>query len=572
MTAQPPVPDPLAAVLSVAEGLDTMVSVQRAIDAAMALTGACYGAVGLFGADGAVSEFVYRGITDEHRDRIGPLPTGRGVLGLLAKGLGPVRLDRLADHPDSVGFPAGHPVMTTFLGAPITIDGAPAGSIYLADKSDGRPFTDQDEALVVALANAVAVAMRNYRIFRRTEQRERWQRAATAIDYAVLAGSPPTDVLHLIAAEARRLSGADVAVIALPDGAPLVVRIVDARNAGAIGDARWSVDRSYRLASSDEHLEAANQWRGMACDRDCLLAAAFESGESMLAPGPQGLPTDAPGAGAFVTSVAIPMRTSERSLGVLGLLWDHASPRLTGPSMEVAEAFAAQAAVTLMLADARAEYEDLLVYRDRDRIARDMHDLVVQRVFATGMSLDSALRAAPVPDVVRERIERAVGDLDETISEIRSTIFDLQAHEEGPPPMAQRLRREIAQSSVLLGFQPQVVVRGEPDLLPEHLAPHLLASVREGLSNAARHAQASTVVVEVTVDEREASVTVTDDGIGPPAALTRRSGIANLRARAVERGGGSALEPGPGGSGGRLRWWVPTAAGPGGTGATAPER
>jgi signal transduction histidine kinase len=562
MTASPPAPDPLAAVLSVAEGLDTMVSVQRAIDAAMALTDARYGAVGLFGPDGTVSEFVYRGISDEQRGRIGPLPTGRGVLGLLAQGLGPVRLDRLADHPDSVGFPAHHPVMTSFLGAPITIDGAPAGSIYLADKRDGQPFTEQDESLVASLADAVGVAMRNYRVFRRTEQRERWQRAATAIDYAVLAGSPPTEVLHLIAAEARRLSGADVAVIALPDGAPLVVRIVDARNAGSIGDARWSVDRSRRLAGSEEHLEAATRWRGMTCDPSCLLAAAFESGESMLAPGSQGAPTDAPAAEAFATSVAIPMRTSERSLGVLGLLWDHETPRLTGPSMEVAEAFAAQAAVTLMLADARSEYENLLVYRDRDRIARDMHDLVVQRVFATGMSLNSALRAAPVPDVVRERVERAVDDLDETISEIRRTIFDLQAQEEDPAPVSRRLQREITQSSVVLGYQPQVVVRGEPDRLPEHLVGHLLAAVREGLSNAARHAQASVVVVEVAVDEREASVTVTDNGIGPPAVLTRRSGIANLTARAAERGGGSALEPGPSGSGSRLRWWVPTAAAP----------
>ena len=191
-----------------------------------------------------------------------------------------------------------------------------------------------------------------------------------------------------------------------------------------------------------------------------------------------------------------------------------------------------------------------------------MHDLVLQRVFATGMSLNSALRAAPVPDVVRDRIERAVDDLDETMTEIRRTIFDLQAQDEEPPPVSQRLRREIAQSSVLLGFQPEVMVRGEPDALPEQLAPHLLAAVREGLSNAARHAQASTVVVDVAVDEREASVTVTDDGVGPPAVLTRRSGIANLSARAAERGGGSALEPGPGGSGSRLRWWVPTSPSP----------
>ncbi len=551
-----PVPDPLAAVLSVAEGLDTMVSVQRAIDAAMDLTGARYGAVGLYGPDGSVSDFVYRGISDEQRERIGSLPTGRGVLRLLARGSGPVRLERVGDHPDSVGFPAHHPPMTSFLGAPITIDGAPEGSIYLADKHDG-PFTPQDEALVEALANAVGVAMRNYRVFHRTEQRERWLRASTAIDYAVLAGSPPSDVLNLIAAEARRLSGADVAMIALPEGSPLVVRIVDVRNARAVGHARWSVDRSRRLAGREDHLEAALLWRGMTCDDTCLLRAAFASGESMLAPGPQGAPTRAPGADAFATAVAIPMRTSERSLGVLGLLWDHESPRLTGPATEVAEAFAAQAAVTLMLAETRTEYERLQVYRDRDRIARDMHDLVVQRVFATGMSLHSALGLAPVPDPVRERIERAVDDLDETISEIRRTIFDLQAQNDSTASLEQRLQREIAQSSVLLGYQPQVQVSGKLDRLSERTAAQLLAAVREGLSNAARHARACTVVVEVAVEDRRAEVTVTDDGIGPPEILTRRSGIANLAARAEERGGGSALEPGPDGRGSRLRWWIP---------------
>jgi signal transduction histidine kinase len=565
MTSATPAPDPLAAVLSVAEGLDTMVSVQRAIDAAMAFTEARYGAIGLFGPDGSVSEFVYRGISDEQRERIGPLPSGRGVLGLLAQRSGPLRLDRLSDHPAAAGFPQHHPVMTAFLGAPIIIDGSPVGSFYMADKHDGSSFTDADEAIVGALANAVGVAVRNYRVFRRTEQRERWQRAATAIDYAVLAGSPPTDVLHLIAAEARRLSGADVAMVALPDGARLDVRIVDVRNARSIGDARWSVDRSRRPAvAHDAHLELAKQWRGLTCDAQCLLTEAFDTGQSMLAPGSQGLPSGAPGADAFATAVAIPMRTSERSLGVLGLLWDHAVPRLTGPSMEVAEAFAAQAAVTLMLADARTEYERLLVYRDRDRIARDMHDLVVQRVFATGMSLNSALRAAPVPEIVRTRVERAIDDLDETITEIRRTIFDLQREDEPASSLPQRLKREIAQSAVLLGYPPELAVRGELGRVPADAAGQLLAALREGLSNAARHAQASQVWVDVDVLDDSVIVTVTDNGVGPPPVLTRKSGIANLAARASQHGGHSELRPGPSGVGSCLVWRVPLTPGAGG--------
>ena len=158
---------------------------------------------------------------------------------------------------------------------------------------------------------------------------------------------------------------------------------------------------------------------------------------------------------AFATAVAIPMRSPDRSLGVLGLLWDHEVPRLTAPAMEVAEAFAAQAGVTLMLADALRGHEQLMVLRERDRIARDMHDLVVQRVFATGMSLQSALRTGDVPDRVRGRIERAIDDLDETITEIRRTIFDLRHEEPAPTPVLTRFQREASQAAVLLGFAPE---------------------------------------------------------------------------------------------------------------------
>ena len=550
--------EPMAAVLSVAEGLDTMVSVQRAIDAARTLTQARYAALGLFDEAGNVREFIYRGITDEQRAAIGPLPTGRGIVGLLARRTGPLRLARIADHSASVGFPPHHPAMTSFLGSPIVVDGETLGSLYLADKDGGGEFTAEDEAVVGALAGAVGVAMRNARTYERTRQRERWQRAATMIDYAVLSGSSALEVLQLIAAEARRLSGADVALVGLPEEGGLILRVVDVRNALSLGDARWSVDRSQRRGVADDsHLAPLLDWLGMPCGEECLLEAAFATGETMLAPGWQAGPSGPPGADAFATAVAIPMRSPDRSLGVLGLLWDHEVPRLTAPAMEVAEAFAAQAGVTLMLADALRGHEQLMVLRDRDRIARDMHDLVVQRVFATGMSLQSALRTGDVPERVRGRIERAIDDLDETITEIRRTIFDLRHEEPAPTPVLTRSQREAYQAAVLVGFAPDADIVGPLDELPAEVSDHLLAAVREGLSNVARHARATSVMVAIRVTADEVALTVTDDGTGPPAALTRRSGLANLAARAAALGGESSLQPAPSGAGSRLLWRIP---------------
>lgn len=551
--------DALAAVLSVVEGLDTLVSVQRAIDAAMSLTQARYGAIGLFGPDGLVADFIYRGISDEQRRDIGHLPQGRGVLGLLAKRNRPMRMSAVGEHPAAVGFPPNHPPMDAFLGAPIMVGGEVFGSFYLTNKAGGAEFSYEDELNVAALADALAVAVRNNRSYDLTRQRERWQRAATAIDYAVLSGSQPVEVLESIAVEARRLSGADVALVALPDDSDaLAVEIVDVRNARAMGEARWSVDRSRRHEDLGEaHLDLVGQWLGRTCGHDCLLYDSYASGETMLAPGAQAAPSGAPGTDAFATAAAIPMRTPERSLGVLCLLWDHEIPRLSSRTLEVAESFAAQAAVTLMLSEARREFERLMVFRDRDRIARDMHDLVVQRVFATGMSLQGALRNEGVPDVVRARIERAITDLDETISEIRRTIFDLHYVADPPTAVGVRIQREILQAAVVLGFTPAVTVSGQVDALPAGVADNLLAALREALSNVARHSQASAVSVAISATEAGAALTVTDDGVGPPPHLTRQSGVANLASRAARLGGVSSLLPAPSGSGAQLHWQVP---------------
>ena len=178
-----------------------------------------------------------------------------------------------------------------------------------------------------------------------------------------------------------------------------------------------------------------------------------------------------------------------------------------------------------------------MVFEDRDRIARDMHDLVVQRVFAAGMSLQTVLRSAELPQPQHDRIARAIEDLDETIREIRRTIFELHDQETARPANRTVLLREVAQASVLLGFTPSVSISADVETLPGRVADHLLAALREALSNTSRHAQATSAAVTVEVGEEEVILTVTDDGIGLPDVITRESGLANLAARARELAG-----------------------------------
>ena len=547
------------ALLSVAEGLDISVALNRGLDAAMVGTGAEYAALGVYGPTGEVTEFLHRGMSEELRERIGPLPRGVGLLGELAQRTEPLRLKRVADHPRATGFPPNHPAMGAFLGVPIIVGEETFGSIYLTNPARGR-FTAENEEFVRALAAALAVAIRNSRAASLTRQRERWQRAATAIDYAVLAGADPGEVLELVAAEARRLSGADVAVIALPDrNRKLAIEVVDVRNAGPAAEARWSVDRSHLPETAADQVASAKAWLALECDGACLLVGSFATGQTMLAPG---FPTvnDAGRVGvdpAFGTTVAIPMRTPDRSLGVLGLLWDHQLTQLGQASWEVAESFAAQATVTLVLAESRQEHERLMVFEDRDRIARDMHDLVVQRVFAAGMSLQTVLRSADLPQPQHDRIARAIEDLDETIREIRRTIFELHDQETARPANRTQLLREVAHASVLLGFTPQITITGEVEALPGRVADHLLAALREALSNTSRHAQAAAAWVSVEVSEGEVVLTVTDDGIGLPEVITRESGLANLTARARELAGSCDAVTGPDG-GTVLTWRVRT--------------
>jgi len=552
-----------AAIVSVAAGLELGGTLRRIVKAAADLADAEYGALGVIGGDGTLVDFIHVGVDATLAESIGPHPTGKGVLGVITEETGPVRLERLADHPASVGFPRGHPQMKSFLGVPVRVRGEVFGNLYLTEKRGGGGFSPEDKRSVMALAAAAAVAIENSRLYERSRQRERWQDAIAAISNAVLSGVESAEVLPVVGEQARAITGADACVIAMPDiHGDLVVEVVKVgpeEGDDSLSDTRWSRSpRSRRVPRNEAFDEIDRGILGRRLSDGDLLVEAFTS-RSTIRRGPFTLDMDQPRAIGHV--IALPMFTADRTFGVVALLWDVNAGAVPLDIVELAEAFAAQAAVTLVLAEARQEQGRLAVYEDRDRIARDLHDLVIQRLFATGMQLQGALRAPGLDNAVRDRMSRAVDEMDETIREIRQTIFALHEPSVGPSTgLRGRVLRETAQAAALLGFEPSVsFTRVIEAMVTDTTADHLIAALREALTNAARHAQARKVEVVVEVIGSEVVLVVTDDGIGVAAdGGGRRSGVANLNSRAIGLGGSCALERVSDIGGTRLSWRVPT--------------
>ncbi len=545
-----------AAVVSVAAGLELHSTLRRIVQASVELVDATYGALGVLGPTGRISEFVHVGIDSSDANEIGDLPSGGGILGLLIDHPVPIRLDDLSTHPSSVGFPDNHPMMSSFLGVPVRVRGEVFGNLYLTDKRSPGGFTAEDERTVMALAAAAAVAIENARLYERTRTREQWQRAVADIANAVLEGRETDEVLALIANRARGLTGADVVFLALVEDDGLAVGIVDGRPDPDLAGAREGDARS---TATQAVLDCVGGWPNQRLPTSSVAHSVMASRQShVIGRAEDVLLGEQPD--ELGPALVVPLSTADRTLGVLVLIWSDPRDYLPNDLVELADSFGSQAAVTLVLEEARHEHERLAVYEDRDRIARDLHDLVIQRLFATGMMLQGTTRIDDVPDAAAERVSRAVDELDETIREIRQTIFALHEPVDGPTSSARgRVLREVSQSAGLLGFEPAVRFTGPVDsMLGPDVVEHLVAALREALTNVARHAQARHVEVIVQIESGDVVLVVTDDGVGvAEEGVGRRSGVANIDSRAQELGGSCRLERVSVDGGTRLMWRVP---------------
>ena len=533
----------LEAVVAIGSGLDLESTLRRIVQTAVGLVDATYGALGVIGDDQRLAEFIPVGLSQDEIERIHHWPEGHGLLGLLIDDPRPLRLADIAAHPQSSGFPDGHPPMRSFLGVPVRLRDEVFGNLYLTGKRGGGDFTEDDEAVLVALGAAAGVAVENARLYDAARRQQRWIQASAEVTTRLLSGSEPREVLADLTRRTRELSGADLAVLALPDdeGRRLTIAYADGDGAEATRGLVLPAGESLsgQVLTTGEPMTSAD----FATDERASKAARG----AMSQIGPAEL---------------FPLGVPGNVRGVLTVGRRHGAAPFRPALTDVVASFAAQAGVALELAASRAEAERLSLYEDRDRIARDLHDLVIQRLYATGMSLEGTMPMITRPEVA-SRITNAVDAMDETIKDIRATIFALQARDSASGP---DLRGDIValveEMTGMLGFAPSLRLgAGLGTQVGTEVGEQALAALREALSNAARHASASQVDVTVDVDpDGMLAVQVTDDGTGIPAE-GRRSGLRNLAKRAEKLGGELRLtpaDPGAARPGTRLEWRVPS--------------
>jgi signal transduction histidine kinase len=528
------------AVVAVGTNLDIEVVLRGIVESAVTLVDARYGAMGVIGDGDRLTEFIPVGLTEDEIVRIHHWPEGRGLLGVLITDPKPLRIADLGKHELSSGFPAGHPPMTSFLGVPIRIRDEVYGNLYLTEKRDGTQFDEEDESVLVALAAAAGVAIDNARLYDEARRQQRWLGATAEVTRALLSGADVSDALELITRKSLEISGADLVVLALPTTDKTRLQIEHAAGAGA--------DEAIGLV-----LPGTGSASGLVlASGDQLVVDDFNHDERV-----------APGAREHMNlgpAILVPLGASGNMHGVLTAGRHPGALPLSPAATEMLVTFASQAGIALELAEHRRQAERVAVFEDRDRIARDLHDLVIQRLYATGMSLQGTMPMIASLEAA-QRVSSAVDALDETIREIRSSIFALQTrHEAKPLGLRARILQVADEATAALGFPPALRLDGRlDDNVPDDIAEHVLGVLREGLSNAARHSGATSVDVQVAANA-ELVLRVCDNGSGMPETA-RRSGLANLEQRANKLGGSFQVESAAG-RGTELEWRVPLALAP----------
>lgn len=521
----------LSAVVSLAEDLSLEAVLDRVVQSACELVGARYGALGVIGEDQNLSHFITVGIDKDGIRLIGDLPTGHGVLGHLIREPKPLRLHDLGHHPMASGFPPNHPPMGTFLGVPVRVRERVFGNLYLTEKGGGQDFSPEDEELAVALAAAAGVAIENARLFDDSRRRQRWLEAGMELSSQLILAQGPgrAEHLNLVVERALRVSDSALAVVAIPD-------------AGGVLHSRTSV--GVTALPAGQKLPASE-----------AVMAVMDSGESLLLNGPEQIfgsdGFEKLGA-VLVTALGHPGTAN----GLLVLARSAESPSFPQADVDSSALFGTHIGLALDLAHANRIREEQMLFTDRERIARDLHDLVIQRLFAAGLSIQSLRRYATDP-VAHKRIAEVTNELDETIHELRDTIYSLRTADAVKELLTTRIFRSLQEGALSADFLPEIQLTGPVDqTVPEEVARHLLPVLSEGLSNAIRHSGADQISVSLAARKGIVELTIVDNG-GGFENPERVSGLANMEERAASLGGSCTIDSAPG-RGTRLIWTAPT--------------
>jgi len=522
----------LEANRTIVADLDLALVLRRIVETATQLVGADYGALLVLGGDGLLEEFIHVGMSDASVQAIGRLPEGRGLLGLVIDKQQVIRVDDVGSHEGSVGFPDGHPAMRAFIGVPVRVRDEAYGNLYLT-RRDPRPFAAGDEELVQALATTAGIAIENARTFEEARLRQQWLTASTEVTRRVLAGDERA--LRLIAHSVHSLADADLTTVVVPADTELRVAVAVGAEAAGIEDARYPAS-----GTLSEHVLRTGRPVRLADAEDTASVdgrTIYLSGQVQVGP-----------------VMVLPLLGRETVRGTLVVMRGAGRRPFGQVDAEMATTFANHASVALELAEARRDQQRVLLLEDRARIARDLHDHVIQQIFAAGLVVQAT--AASVTDEASvSALAEVVDHLDDAIKQIRVSVFQLQ------PPVPGSLRAAVmdvvAELRPALGVAPRVELDGPLDsVATADLVSDVIAVVREALANIARHATATIVQLSIFATTTRLTVTISDDGagIGDPR---RRSGLDNMRRRAEDRNGSMVIAEVPDLGGTTLVWTVP---------------
>ncbi|WP_285244722.1 GAF domain-containing sensor histidine kinase [Pseudarthrobacter sp. fls2-241-R2A-127] len=521
----------LGAVVSLSEDLSLEAVLDRVVQSACELVGARYGALGVIGDDQQLSHFITVGIDEDGSRVIGDLPTGHGVLGQLIREPKPLRLHDLGEHPIAVGFPANHPPMKTFLGVPVRVRDTVFGNLYLTEKIDGQDFTAEDEDLAVALASAAGVAIQNARLYEDSSARQRWLEAGMDVSDRLKANPrSDTENLEMIAEGAMHASASALSMIA---------------SVAADGSLRCRTSLGVQSIPAGQELPASAAFDQVLESRQPRI---FTDARHVF---------DAPSAEKLgpVLVAALGSDADGQGDNVLVLARASGAARYTDVDVEQSAVFASRIGLTLELLKANQLREEHALFIDRERIAADLHDLVIQRLFAAGLSIQSLRRYTSDPDAHERRVAGITAELDDCIHQLRDTIYSLQARQPDSELLSGRVLRAVLEAANAAGFLPRAQLSGPIDLVGDEVAEQLLPVLTESVSNAVRHSGSEDIQVMLAALEGEVVLTVRDHGRGfeNPA---RVSGLDNMKNRAIRLGGSCVIDSAPG-EGTKVTWRVP---------------
>lgn len=516
----------LQSIESVTGDLSLERVLRRIVESACELVGAQYGALGVIGHDRGLEQFIHVGVDDQTARRIGNLPEGKGLLGALITDPRPIRLRHMTDDDRSVGFPANHPDMDSFLGVPVHVRDEVYGNLYLANSENGE-FSADDEELVISLALAAGTAISNARLYREAELRQRWLEASAEVQEQLLSTSGE-DPLRTIARRSIEIADADLVTVGL---------LTPERDAFVI-----------EFAFGQRAEELVGQRFGLTGTIGERVIAGGEPYVTAIAGDPQVPATHIASAIEVGPLISLPLRGNEEPRGLLTVARKRGRQSFSETEVAMAAGFASHASVALELADVRAAEQKMIMLEDRDRIARDLHDHVIQELFAIGLSIEGVAGQLQSTPALADRLRSRVDDLDRAIRRIRTSIFELRGNiAVSRGGLRLSILEVVSDVTPALGFPPSVTFTGLLDLqLSESLSQDVIATVRETLTNVAKHAHATAVSLDVDLVGDELTINVVDNGvgIGNPA---KASGIANLRTRAANHHGSFELSAAPGG-------------------------